>query len=321
MKKLLFAILIVLAFVVPADATTYYACIAGNISAANAWEDAAGCDGTTFTMGTAGFPASGSLLEANALSMTIDTDPGPNGAVTLKNTAGGGFAVATSVTPITITANGTAVGAALLTISGNANANPALTIAGDTTWTGGDGNNENAINGTHTVGTVAFGSVGHPVTVVGGTASGAYGYYSATVSPISGYINGTGGAAGPGLGNLGAVGYAITGNCTGGSGQGAYGCGAVNSGVACYITVTGNLIAGSRGAPYHGSIRWTPTAPSSGVTGNYFKTDGGGTAVYVGTNTDDAAKALTTFYYIDPTDGGSDVGTASAGGGGGAWGF
>jgi hypothetical protein len=50
------------------------------------------------------------------------------------------------------------------------------------------------------------------------------------------------------------------------------------------------------------------------------KFDGGGTAVYCGKNTDDATKALSTFYYIDPTDGTSDQGSASAGGGG-AWGF
>lgn len=317
MKKLIAYLIIFLLIPTWSYAATYYACIAGNIDAANAWEDAAACDGNTFTYGTAGFPAVGSVLEANNNAMVINTNPGPNGIVTLQNTAGAGFSVATNATPLTITANGTAIGAALLTITGDANANPALNIAGDTTWTGGNGSNEFAISDTHTVGTVVFGSAGHVVTVKGGTNSSAYGYVTTTVSPVTGYVAAIGVNA-IGWRNGGEVAHTFSAgsSCTGGSvAADAAGCVASNSSANNYITLTGgNIVAGTKSVGAYGTIRYAPTTPANGVTGNYVKWDGGGTAVYMGTNTDDVSKALDTFYYIDPTDGTSDVGTATGGG-------
>lgn len=109
----------------------------------------------------------------------------------------------------------------------------------------------------------------------------------------------------------------ITGNLTGGSSNSAP---AVYCGTNAVVSITGNLIASATTEPVRGKFRWTPNAPANGVTGHYFKADGGGTAIYVGKNTDDVTKAKTDFYYIDPTDGGSDQGTA-AGSGGGAWSF
>lgn len=318
MKKI-FLFLFFLFFALPVHAVTYYACGTANIDGASEWNTAAACDGTAKTYGTDGFPESGAVLEANTYTVTINTNPGPNGIVTLQNTAGGGFTVGTSVTPLTITASGTASGAALLVLTGNANANPALTIAGDTTWTGGNGSNEYAISDSHTVGTVVLGSSGHPVAIVGGSNSSAYGYYTATVSPVSGYANSTGASA-AGFFINGAVGDTLIGNCIGSNtSPSAPGCFASNSN--SYLVFTGNIINGTKAVGAQGAIRLTLTEPSSGVTGNYVKFDGGGTAVYIGTNTDDATKALNTFYYIDPTDGGSDVGTATVGGGGGAWSF
>lgn len=322
MRKILLALLLVLLLPTYANATTYYACSNANLDAANLFDDDAGCASAEFEYAGA-LPAAGDVIEANTYTITINTNPGPNGAVTLQNTAGGGFTVATNATPMTITANGKAIGAALLTITGDANANPALNISGDTTWTGGNGSAEYAIADTHTVGTVVFGSAGHPVAVVGGSNQTAYGYYTATVSPTTGYVTATGSAA-IGWYSSGAVAHSfLAGSSCVGSDSSTYasGCASYSTNAAAYISITGgNIINGTKATGAIGVIRWIPTSPSSDVTGNYVKFDGGGTAVYVGTNTDDATKALTTFYYIDPTDGTSDQGSASSSGGG-AWGW
>lgn len=322
-KRLTLTLAVVLLLASPSFGATYYACIAGDIDVADAWEDAAGCDGSTFTI-TGAFPASGDVLESNNLAMVINVDPGPNGIVTLQNTAGDGFSTVTSVSPITITANGTTIDdtVPILTISGTADANPALTIAGNTTWTGGDSSQDYAISDGHTVGYVVLGSAGNPVAIQGGSNSTAYGYYVSANAPITGWANSTAGTSASGFYvNSATTLISLTGNCTGSSGS--------NSAMGCYVShsgghlvLTGNIVNTARSFGAGGPIRYTPIAPSSGVTGNFIKFDGGGTAIYLGDNTDDVTKALTTFYYIDKTDGGSDVGTASAGSSGaGAWGW
>ena len=325
-KKLIFFILSYLVIISPADAATWYAqkgsCNIDSVSggtSSDVWNSVSVGGGTWLDWSTG--PATDDIFEANAQTgLVINTDPkGTSGAtkVHLKNTGGGGFTSTTSVTPITITADGTAVGAALLVISGTANANPCLTIAGDTTWTGGDGSSEYAISDTHTVGTVVFGSSGHPVVVIAGSNSSAYGYYTATVSPASGYVQATGVSA-VGWMNNGGVGHSLIGVCTGsGTSVSAPGCFAAHS--SSFINFTGNIISGGKSVGAQGAIRYTQIAPALGVTGNYVKYDGGGTPVYCGSNTDDTSKALSTFFYIDPTDGTSVQGAATSGGGHGAW--
>lgn len=316
MKKLFLAILMVLMVPVASYATTYYACIAGNINAANAWEDAVGCDGTTFTYGTGGFPASGSILEANAQAMTVNVDPGPNGKVHLKNTAGGGYAAATSLTPITINADITAVGATCLTVTGTADASPALTIVGNVV--GGDSATYYGVADSHTVGTVVF--QGNATS--GGNATG-HGYrFAGATGSVSMTGNATGGATAGSSGlYLGAAGTAtITGSCIGGGVSAATGCFGNSTGS---ITVIGNLIWGDRGAPASGLVVWQPVAPGSGV-GSYVQTVGG-TDVFVGlpttaTAANQAANIKAGEYFIKSDTGVSTVGTSAAGSGG-AWAF
>ena len=346
MNKYLIAILIVM-LASPVGATTYYACIAGDINAANAWEDAAGCDGSTFTYGTGGFPAAGSVLNANNQAMTVNTDPGPNGKVVLTNPAGGAF---TSSGNITITAD---VG-----VDGDRGSVDCLTIGSGTVTLlgdvyGGDGSGADGlvISGAGTAVTIGSSGAG-TVTIKGGSAATGYGVNdSHTAATTTVYANITGGtnstAAGYSHNAAGTV--AITGNITGGAAHGiqnlnssstitvagdcigsatvaaSHGCNNLAYGT---FTVTGNIINGAAGSGVAGKVRWEPSSAQK-----YIKFDAGGTAIYAGAGlgsdaggtqvsaANTAAEISTGKYFIKKDDGAYTQGTKSAGGGGGAWGF
>jgi hypothetical protein len=295
--------------------------------------------GTTLTW--ANREAGDTFVANGCVGIIVDVDPGVSDTsvnlttVTGSGNAGGTFLATTSTSPITIHANLVAGTTDCLGISGNANANPALTIIGNIT--GGSASNIDGVVDTHTVGTVVIGSSGTPSTITGGTSASAMGYNQTGAGPTIFFANGVA-ATGTGMYNNSASTWTVTGNMTGlGAAHGMQldAAGVINitgncigndtgsSGVGCYssssgtITIVGNIINGTRSCGANGRYVWNPTPPSNGVTGHYFKTNGGGTAVYLGKNTDDVSKALPTFYYIDPTDGSSAQGTAASGGG--AW--
>jgi hypothetical protein len=317
MKKILLSILIVLMLAFPSFATTYYAQSGSANMSAIEWDTASGGGGTDLVWAER---LAGDVFVANGnTGIVVDTDPGVGGSQVTLSTAtnGGGFTLTTVGTPATITAHMAAGTTPCLVISGAVNAT--TTILGN--CTGGSVAASYGLHDTHTVGTVVVGSVGSPTTLTGGTTTGttSHGYYYAPSGAGTATVYGNAVATAYGIGfahNGSSSTASITGNCTGSDAANVAGCSSTAAGP---MTITGNIINGDRAVGAVGTIRWTPTAPSDGVTGHYVKFDGGGTAVYAGTNTDDATKALSTFYYIDPTDGSSDVGTA--GGGGGAWGF
>ena len=324
MKKLLITLTILL-LAAPVWATTYYGCAAQEITAADTFKVDSACTGASLTWASL---ANGDVLDANGRTISIANDIGASDKqVTLRTSAaGGGFtfdvnAVAkkTLYTHITADTTGTTQ---VLAISGAGGGSANCTT---------DCTEELIINGNITGGTtsldygVADSSTLSKITVngniTGGTNATAYGYYKYGSSGIVVITGNATGAKAHGI-NVEVVGGAatITGNCIGSDTSLYYGVGCYSSGGV--ITIIGNIISQTYSSGSQGRIIWQPVAPSSGVTGNYIVFNGGGTPVYAGTNTDDVTKALTTFYYIDPTDGTSDQGTAStSGSGGGAWGF
>jgi len=333
MKKLLFAIITgyLIAFFIagPLYAASYYGCANAAINA-----DSTFSSDPTSTPGDckAGAQTAATVLAgthslfANGCTITI-----PKGvtitAAKISNkddgsamVDGGQFTVTTtgwdaaSVLQAAIETGGT-TGAALA-ISGNGNLNPVFTIGSSgtpVTITAGSASAMNGVTDSHAAGTVVvYATLSAP-----GFAS-AHGYaFSGTSGSVTGYGTATG-SVGIGL-NLTNVGTATwNGDCVGSDVGNVAGCQAASSGA---ITLVGNSVNGARGVGVQGTIRSGLVAPAAGVTGNYVKFNGGGTPAYFGPNTDDATKALSTFYYIDPTDGGSEQGSATSGGGGGAWGF
>jgi hypothetical protein len=348
MKKILSWIMLFILMATPSFATTYYACIAGNIDAANAWEDAVGCDGTTFTIGTDGFPASGSVLEANNQAMTINTDPGPNGAVTLQNTAGGTFTISALGTPATVTANGTAVAADLIVTSGSVNATTTLT---GTYASSAGTSSANVIQTGHTVGTLAINNS----TITAGGAAGTYGVNQSNAGPVSitgtttingsatmgvaGYyttyaglsvastvtINGGGVASAYGLSYGGSSNITIPCVVNGGTAVGTEGVYIVGTGIG---TFTNNLIGSSTSNPIRGRVIWAPATAK-----NYYKFDGGGTAIFLSaglgsdadgtqvTGADTAAQVADNYYFIRKDTGDYTEGTKTTGSGASAYAY
>lgn len=294
----------------PAWATTYYACSNPTLSGASAFNAAQTCDGTAYTYGTGGFPENGATLDANGQTVTIDTNPGPNGTVTLVNSnAAGSFAVATSVTPLTLNCNiGASSGGSAgvgLSITGNANASPALTIGAVGTPVniyGGNAASIYGVNDAHTVGTVVI-----YATSTGGTNTSAYGYYLSGTGPATVVGNGVGvNAVGYRFSSSGTV--TMTGNCIGSdTANNAVGCSNVSTGA---FTLTGSIINGARDVGASGAVRFTPGTYGST---KYVKFNGGGTAIYLSLPPAEAG-ILTTSNYINKDDGTADPGTASAGG-------
>jgi hypothetical protein len=329
MKKLLFAITLIAFFITgPVHAASYYGCASAAINADSTFCDTptGSCAGNnpqtaaTVLAGTHSLFANGCTITIpNTADLTVTATKLSNKDDGSAMVDGGGFTYVTANDyEVTINANietGGTTGAALA-VSGSGTHSPVLTIIGNIT--AGTAASMYGVIDSHTVGTVRIGSVGTPTTISGGTNATARGYYHSGASGVITVTGDCAGVTGPGLHTVGATATAtVSGNCTGGPNLAdAIGC---YGGGAGGITVSGNIVNSARATGISGNITWTPTTPASGVTGNYIKTAGSGTAVYVGKNTDDASKALATFFYIDPTDGGSDQGSASAGGGGGAW--
>jgi hypothetical protein len=344
MKKIIAYSIIFILMAHPVFGASYYGCATASVNANSTFcaTPSGSCAGSdpvtaaTALAGTHSLYANGCTLSiTDSFTATkISTEDGDSAGPAVS---GGGFTLAlNTVSGKTITADITTGDTVVLTMTGNAAAAvPAVTLQGN--LTGGSGSGDYAVTTNHTNGTVYIGTVETPVTVTGGANISAYGYTSSGSGATTGwctmnaatspaiYISSsstnsfTGNATGSGnahaLRNVSTGTTTINGNCVGSpNGYGA-GCMAESTGP---IVVVGSIVASDRAVGAAGTIRWTPATPALGVTGHYVSLDGGGTPVFVGPNTDDASKALSTFYYIDPTDGTSDVGTASAGGGG-AW--
>lgn len=323
MKKYLITILLILLTWTPAWGTTYYGGAPGkDIAADDLWyEDVTGdCTGTGSPVAHGTVLQAGNTLIANGCTITI-SDSFTAGTITNlagadpQSVSGGKFTFSTtSLASKTFTTNIIAGTVDCLEISGTGN--NTNTIIGNITGSAATGAADGVYD-THSVGTIAVGSAGTPTTITSGGYTGV-GY---NISSTTGSLVVTGNAVGvysPGLkASISSTGSAtITGNCTG-SDTYAGGVGCFSTG-ATPLTIVGNIINGSRDVGATGSITWNPTAPANGVTGHYVQFVGG-TDVFCGKNTDDATKAKSDFYYIDPTDGTSTVGTAATGGG--AWAY
>jgi hypothetical protein len=319
MKKILsWLILLVLLAPTWSLATDYYATADAEITTAELWDTNPAGGGTDLTWASL---QDGDVLYANNHAITIANDIG-SASVTATlttaagtGTAGGSFTFNINTTDAkTLYTNVTAgTTPGLIVTGGGAGADTTeLTIIG--AITGGTATGAYGVRLEHTTGNIII--TGAP-TVGSGVSS--HGIHSASAGKFAVTGNATG-ATGAGINSTSGSVFTVAGNCSGSAGTGVgTGCqcgGSMGSG-----TITGNIVNGAISVGITGACRWTPAAPADGVTGHYVKFDGGGTAVYAGTNTDDASKALTTFYYIDPTDGTSDQGSASGSGGGGAWGF
>jgi hypothetical protein len=191
-----------------------------------------------------------------------------------------------------------------------------LTIIGDIT--GGSASAAYGVKLEHTLGNIPITG-----TITGGTGSSSSGIQSTSAGKFAVTGNATGGTSGNGITSSSTSAFTVAGNCQAApSTGGGYGCGCGSS--SGYCTVTGNIINGARQVGANGAVRWTPTAPSSGVNGHYVKFDGGGTAKYYGKVTDEtaaneASKVAAGEYFIKSDDGATTLGTATAGSGGGAW--
>lgn len=329
MKKRIIALVILLlcAFAYQANSATWFAGsgdtdfnAVSSGTTSSVWNsNADGTSGTYLDWSTG--PANGDIFVANGATIAIDDNIGSESVtVTLTTegtdyggTDGGGFTFNINTTDVkTLYINCVAGTTVCLTVTGaGAGADTTeLTIIGNIT--GGSAAAAYGLSLGHTLGNIVI--TGNSTA---GSNATAHGVFSSSAGKCA--LTGTSTAsAGNGVQNAGSSVISITGDCVGstGTGVGCY-CGAATG----YCIVTGNIINGTKNVGATGAVRWNPTAPSSDATGHYVKFDGGGTAIFAGTNTDDASKALTTFYYIDPTDGTSDQGSASTTGGGGAWGW
>jgi hypothetical protein len=328
MKKGIIALVILLlcALVYQANAASYYGCASAAINADSTFCTTAtgACTGETPVTAATALAGTHSLF-ANGCTITIPEN------VTITATKisnkddggdmvdGGQFTVTTtgwsnpSVLQASIEGGGTTDGC--LGISGTGNLNPVFTIGSSgtpVTITGGSASSIEGVVDSRTAGNVVV-----YASVTGGTNSTARGYYISGASSITTFYGNATGVTSGGIWSVSNNTVSVTGDCIG-SDTIADAAGCYMSGAGTF-TVVGNIIAGDYAGGAHGRITWTPTPPSSGVTGHYVKFDAGGSGVFTGKNTDDASKALTTFYYIDPTDGTSDQGSATGTGGGGAW--
>lgn len=330
MKKRIIALVILLlcAFAYQANAATWFAgsgdtdfnAVSGGTTSSVWNSNADGTSGTYLDFSTQ--PSNGDIFVANGATIAIDDSIGSESVtVTLTTegtdyggTDGGGFTFNINTSDAeTLYVNvvaGTSIG---LTVTGaGAGADTTeLTIIGNIT--GGTATSAYGMSLTHTLGKILITGA-----ITGGSGSSSNGIHCSSSGRFAVTGNATG-ATGAGINSTSTSVFTVAGNCSGSAGTGV-GNGCQCGGTTGYGTITGNIVNGARSVGITGACRWTPTAPASGVTGHYFKADGGGTAIFAGTNTDDATKALTTFYYIDPTDGTSDQGSASTSGGG-AWGW
>jgi hypothetical protein len=314
MKKLITFLTIFFFVATPtwALAATYYACAAQEITAAGTFKVDAACTGDTLTWASL---ANGDVLDANAFTVSIENNVGASDKqVTLQTgAAGGGFTIGAATYPnLVLYTHITAGTTTVLTISGAMEAGESITVHGNIT--GGTGADDNGIRTTHTVGKLIIGG-----TVTGGASASACGIM-ATGNGLYEITGNVTGATGPGLSiTTTTAGSFITGTVTGGNGSGSA-TGAESLQTAA-LTINGSLVNGTRATAVRGSIIWNPTVPSNGVNGHYIKFDGGGTALYVGRNTETQSKANTDFYYFISTSGTSQAGTDGGATSGWAWGF
>lgn len=331
MKKILILIACLLLIAAPALATDYYACQdAQNINGDATWCTLAhrtgSCAGDgTYTAGATVLQA-GNNLYANGCTVAVNVSFTADKISTEAGdgTAGGRFTVSTSTSPLTLTTNFATGSTSCLVISGSANANPALTLMGNGTGSATTGN-VYAVSDNHTVGTVVVGSTGSPATFTGGTSGtgSSHGYFLYNSGPVT--FNG-GGVANQANGIQTASGtITVNGDCTGSNVANSNGCYSYSG---AQITLTGNIIDGTRSPGISGKYVWAPATAKK-----YHKTNGGGTAVYasagLGSDSDGtkitaantAAEIKTSAYFVKKDDGVYTQGTASTSGGGGAWGF
>jgi hypothetical protein len=333
MKKRIIALVILLlcAFAYQANSATWFAgsgdtdfnAVSGGTTSSVWNSNADGTSGTYLDFATQ--PSNGDIFVANGATIAIDDSIG-SGSVTVtlttegtdySGTDGGGFTFNINTSDaetlyVNVTA-GTTPGL-IVTGAGAGADTTELTIIGNIT--GGSATSAYGVKLEHTLGNIPITG-----TITGGAGTLAHGIYSSSAGKFAVTGNATA-AVGGGINSGSSSVFTVAGNCTGSPSSSGYpGCSCGT--LAGYCTITGNIINGVYNVGAAGHVRWTPTAPADGVTGHYIKFDGGGTAVFAGTNTDDVSKALTTFYYIDPTDGTSDQGTATVEGGtgGGAWGW
>lgn len=337
MKKLLLTIIILLAMTGQGWGADYYSCATASINGSKWNTVAANCGSGDATFGSGGFPATGDNLYANNTTVTIDVDftigSGKLSTAAGAGTAGGGFSIAAgrSITAsleggttdcLTTTGSGTVTIAAAAITGGSVASADGLACAAQTCVITGAGTITGGGNGTaygvrKTSGT---GNLTITADITGATGAGVYNEYASALTVTGNVTGGTANDA-PGIFNGSTGTVTVTGNVSGGaSGIGTHGIGCKRLGSGA-ITVTGNLIYSAGNSPIDGPLTWTPTAPGDGV-GHYIKIVGG-TDVYAGTAPagNDASKVLPGYYFTNSTDGTSTVGTASTGGGGGAWGF
>lgn len=319
MKKILLIILFLLVATPSLSwATDYYAQADAEITTAELWDTNPAGGGTDLTWASL---ADGDVLYANNHAITIENDIG-SASVTATlttaagtGTAGGSFTfninTSAAKTLYTNVTAGTTPGL-IVTGAGAGADTTELTIIGDIT--GGSATAANGVTDSHTAGKVIVTGA-----IKGGSNASAHGY---NWGGNTGTLTVTGNATGlTGYGlyvwGVGAGTASLAGDCIGSDTSVAVGC---YGGNTVILTVAGNIINNDRAWGAAGSVRWNPTAPSSGVNGHYIKIDGGGTPLYVGKNTETQAKALTDFYYFTGASATSTVGTATTTGGG-AWGW
>jgi hypothetical protein len=302
MKKYLLNILLILLLPTGACGANWFAgsgdtdfnAVSGGTTSSVWNSNADGTSGTYLDFSTQ--PGNGDIFIANGATIAIDDNIG-SGSVTVTlttegtdygGTDGGGFSVAiNTVDPLTLYTNIVAGSTDCLVTSG-AGAGAAtteLTINGN--LTGGTSTGVDAIQTGHTNGLLVInGNVG----VSTGNARGLY-------------MSGTGGAV-------------VNGSCTGSDSYPSYAACDASSSV---ITVTGNLINGTKGVAVAGRIQWHPSDATK-----YIKFNGGGTVWYAGisagcTYSDCSGGAGATASgtnFLNNTDGTMDAGSVTAGSGG-----
>jgi len=325
MKKLiLIGLLIGQMFIVSFSwATDYFGCATASVNSDNTFctTPTGSCTGSSAVSAATALQA-GNNLYANGCTLSISDTFTATGIFTTDGDAGGSAVAGgtftidlSSVKGKTITANITAGAEHCLQVSGAADAGTQLTLSGNINGSSTT-NTKYGVGDTHTVGNIVVSG-----NITGGGNSGATGYvFSGATGSISVTGNASASATGSGLGSgvaLSAAGTGtITGNCFGEGLSGTtVGCAATSTGG---LTINGSIINGSRSVAISGKIIWNPTAPEIGI-GSYFKSDGGGSAVYTGTMAT-ATDVITGKYFINKADGVVTQGSASSSGGG-AWAF
>lgn len=337
MKKLLLTIFILLAFAGQGWGANWFAgagdtdfnAVSGGTTSSVWNSNADGTSGSYLDWSTQ--PANGDVFIANGATIAIDDNIGSESVtVTLTTegtdyggTDGGGFTVDISaVGALVLYTNITSGSTTCLSISGVGSSGTELTINGNVL--AGTSASAFGIADSHTGagaevkinGNVTAGSAG---TTRGIDASGVTGTITITGNVTGGSSTGSG----VHLRGAGSV-VTVNGDCVGGSSVDSVGCYSTGA----VFTCTGNIVGTETNSGTTGKVRWSPSTSKK-----YIKYDAGGTVIYasagLGSDSDGtqitaantAAEVLTSAYFVNKDDGVHTQGTASAGTGGGAWGF